>query len=230
MKELLLTFSLCSKTEISKLEGYYMGSNTCELFQYQKSSPNNMTTQQGNRVLFKGETYYTYSDPFQDYLNSLAPKERPYFHSVHTANQKGYDAVYEVRGDKLFLINFAGNMIYNKGGKYYFKNIGLETLFPGQKENFTDWFTGGLRLETTDQLIRKEDVGPSYSEDELYLQFKDGILEFENLVNSKVLDRISSLEDQLWYQKNHGKKKTIWYYIARRFFRRKLYDMEEEFL
>ena len=73
-------------------------------------------------------------------------------------------------------------------------------------------------------------MGPSYSEDELYLQFKDGILEFENLVNSKVLDRISSLEDQLWYQKNHGKKKTIWYYIARRFFRRKLYDMEEEFL
>lgn len=182
-----------------------------------------MTTQIGNRVIFSDQTYYTYSDPFSAYIYSLKVKERPSFASLTTANHLGYSAVYEIRGDKLYMINFAGDLKVEKGKYYSVKTVGIEEMFQGQKEVFVSWFSGGLSMQTEDQAIKEDRNGSTYNEDELYILCENGIVKTISMVNSKVLDRISSLEGQLWYLQHHGKKKTIWFHIGRKFARKREY-------
>jgi hypothetical protein len=186
-----------------------------------------MTTQVGNRIIFNGQTYYTYIDPFRYYLFSLKAKERPSFTSLTTSNHLGYSAVYEIRGDKLFMIEFDGNLIIEKGRYYHLKTVGLDEVFQGQKEVFVSWFTGGINMETEDQSINRDYQGLTYSEDELYVLFEKGVVKTTTMMNSKEIDRIFSLEYQSWDLQYPEEKKTIWDIIKRKFSRRRIHRSED---
>jgi hypothetical protein len=183
-----------------------------------------MTQQIADTVAYNGETYYTYSNPFHQYRFTFKPKERPRFYGEHTANWNGYESDYNIKDNKLFLMKFKGNLSNPKDNTY--RVIGLDHFFPGQNEVFADWFTGSLTLHTEAQLYEHDRLDNSYSQDELYLEFKNGELVASGLINSKVADIINNRERELWDIKHH-KKRTSWWYVGRKFFNRWIFFDDE---
>lgn len=181
-----------------------------------------MTPQIPDTVTYKDVTFYSNSDPFFYYRHSIKPKERPLFAGISTANHRGYEAHYEVREDKLYLIKFEGNLIVSQGKETVYNEVELNSIFPGQTEVFADWFTGDLILTPQN----KYNWSYEYKErekDTLYLYFEKGLLVFAGMVDNKVVDRISNLHWEL-FNLQHRKKKTIWYYIGHKFFPKWVYD------
>ena len=184
-----------------------------------------MTPQIPDTVIYKGEAYYTSSDPFFYYRHSFKPKDRPLFYGYSTANHNGYVADYEVREDKLYLIKFEGNLIITQGKEIEYKEVELDAISPGQTEVFADWFTGDLILITPDKYNWSyEKKEPE--EKQLHLYIEKGLLLFSGMVNNKVIDRISNLHWDL-YNLKHRKKRTIWYYIGHKFFPKWVYDEQD---
>lgn len=181
-----------------------------------------MTPQIPDKIIYKGETYFTYSNPFFYYRHSIKPKVRPLFYGETTANHNGYVVDYEVRSDKLYMIKLEGNLIITEGKKTYYKEVGLDAIFPGQKEVFANWFTGDLNLTPPDK------INWSYDKIErelnsLYLYFEKGLLIYSGMLNNTVIERISSLHWEL-YNLKHRKKRTMWFYIGHKFFPKWVYD------
>ena len=175
-----------------------------------------MTPQRPDKVIFMGKTYFTYSNPFFYYRHSIKPKERPLFYGETTANHNGYIAYYEVRDDKLYMTKLEGNLLINEGKKTYYKEVGLDAIFPGRKEVFADWFTGDLNLTPPDK------INWSYESKEpepnsLYLYFEKGLLIYSGELHNVVTERISKLHWEL-YDLKHRKKRTMWFYVGHRFF------------
>lgn len=133
-----------------------------------------MTFQVPDKVIYNGEPYFTYSNPFYQYRIQFEPKERPQFVAVFTSNYNGYHAVYSVIGEKLFMIKFEGNLRLDID--HSTRDVGLDYLFPNQKEVFADWFSGSLHLWTDEQYHNRKVIGDPNQGDELYLEFKNGIL------------------------------------------------------
>lgn len=175
-----------------------------------------MTYQIPDTVNYKGETYKTYSDPFVQYRYKFDRKQRPQFEMTSTANWHGYLADYEIKEDKLFMINFEGNLCLEIDKCY--KDVGLDYFFPNQKEQFADWFTGGLHLWTDEQQRSRAELRGSYNEDELYLEFKDGILVNSFKIPAKVISIITNLETKLHFYEHPPQRWTVFYGIGHRFF------------
>lgn len=183
-----------------------------------------MTQQISDSVNYNGETYYTYSNPFHQFRFTFKPNERPRFYGAHSANWNGYESDYTIKDNKLFLIRFEGNLYTNKDNTY--RVVGLDHFFPGQTEVFADWFTGSLILYTENQLHENNRGKKSDSTDELYLEFNKGELVASGMVNSKLVSIINSREWELWNIK-HRKKRTIWWYVGRKFFGRWIFFDDE---
>ena len=183
-----------------------------------------MTQQIADSVTYNGETYYTYSNPFHQFRFTFKPKERPRFYGAHSANWNGYESDFIIKDNKLLLIKFEGNLLDHKDNTY--RLVGLDHFFPGQTEVFADWFTGSLILYTENQLHENNRGDKSDSTDELYLEFNKGELVASGMVNSKLVSIINSREWELWDIK-HRKKRTIWWYVGRKFFHRWIFFDEE---
>lgn len=177
-----------------------------------------MTPQIPDRVIYEGETYFTYSDAFSQYLHSIKPKTRPQFTESSSANHSGYIVHYEVKDDKLYMVELEGNLLITEGKKTYDQEVGLDYIFPGQKEVFAEWFTGDLNLTPPDKFnwsYHKKEEEPN----SLYLYVEKGVLVYAGMLNKKVIDRISKLKWELFDLK-HRKKRTIWWYVGRKLFHR----------
>lgn len=175
-----------------------------------------MTPQIPDTVIYKGEKYFTYSDPFGYYLLSIKPKLRPPFSESSSANHSGYIVHYEVKDDKLYMVELEGNLLITEGKKTYDQEVGLDYIFPGQKEVFAEWFTGDLNLTLPDKFnwsYHKKEPEPN----SLYMYFEKGILVYAGLLNYKVIERISKLRWELEDLK-YRKKRTMWFYVGHRFF------------
>ena len=173
-----------------------------------------MTLQILDTVTYNGEDFCTYNEPFKKYNDTLDYKHRLRFYPPHTALWKGYVGRWSIKNDHLYLINFIGH-INDKG------EVGLDYIFPKQKEVFAEWFTGSLILVTADQLLNHYNVGNEFSQDEIYLEFDKGILQSSYIVNSKILEKIFMLEAMLEDEKIKRKywyRSTTLYYIFRNFF------------
>lgn len=74
----------------------------CPYFKYTMADNIIMTRQIAEAVTYNGETYYTYTKPFHQYLFTFKPKERPRFYGEHNANWTGYGSDYAIRDNQLF--------------------------------------------------------------------------------------------------------------------------------
>lgn len=134
-----------------------------------------MTAQFGEKLIYKGEELIMFSEPLNQYLMT---REDIRFMSPMTACWRGYFGTWEVKNNKLFLVDLDA-FTENR------EEVGLNYLFPEHEEVFANWFTGKVRIPTG-ELLEYEHMGyGSTYENEIILQFQNGILISEKEINNQ---------------------------------------------
>lgn len=135
-----------------------------------------MTDQIREKLIYKRRTYRITEEPLDRYL--VKNKITTPFAFQNTACWRSYEGTWKIKHKKLFLASIEAFT------EEYIK-IGLDFLFPGQKEVFAEWYTGVIRLP-----VENEDYMPYsiafFSEEGLFLKFKKGVLVSSKLVSDKV--------------------------------------------
>lgn len=131
-----------------------------------------MTAQLHEQINFNGKTYGMASTPLSDYLKNHA--DTPKFAYPHTACWRGYLGTWEIRNNRLFLIDLVCYIKLEPLNEIIESDLSL--LFPGKKVVFAKWFTGVIRIPDG-QIINYVHAGfASTYEEDLFVTFKNGIL------------------------------------------------------
>ena len=104
------------------------------------------TGQQGDILLLNGKRYSIFTNPLEPFLRNN-PDKLPKSDVVSTSLWRGYVATWNVKNDRLMLVDVAILQSIAKPGER-----GLSTelasvmarVFPGQKEVIASWFTGNI--------------------------------------------------------------------------------------
>jgi hypothetical protein len=96
-----------------------------------------MTIQISDILVYEGERYYVWSFPLESYYES---NPRPNFEVFLSGMDRGYEAIWQIEGDILYLTEIKQAMLNGAA-------VGLAELFPGQGARVeASWFTGQLRI------------------------------------------------------------------------------------
>jgi hypothetical protein len=165
-----------------------------------------MTAQIGEQVNYNGEDYLMAAQPFDVYLKN---------HNIRTvsnctANKRGYFGKWEIKDDKLFLVSitahifkdYKGILLRNKDGSYMVFTVNLDYFFPEQEAVFADWFSGEIRIPCGDIMKYVHGGYSSTFEEDLFLEFKDGLL-----INKWLIDNRTKTKQILLEHTYHKKKK-----------------------
>jgi len=133
-----------------------------------------MTDQIREKLIYKRKVYRITEEPLEEYFTKNKI-ERP-FDFMHTACWRSYEGIWKVKYNKLYLAKLEAFTDEHKN------RVGVEYLFPGQKEVFADWYSGEIRLP-----LEKEDYYlclPDFLlKNGLFLKFKNGLLVSTRLVS-----------------------------------------------
>jgi len=137
-----------------------------------------MTDQVREKLIYKRRIYRITEEPLDRYLEKN--KVKPPFDFQNTACWRCYEGTWKVKYNKLYLVKL-------EAFTDDFKNkVGVDFLFPSQKEVFAEWYSGTIRLP-----IEKEEYLPysiaCFSENGLFLKFKKGVLVSSKLVTEKAI-------------------------------------------
>lgn len=138
-----------------------------------------MTAQIKDILNYKSKRYLIATEPLHFFLIKLKSID---FCGYTTACLRGYLAVWEIRDNKLFLIQLHAH-IQRDGEKC---KVGVDYLFPAKNEVFADWFSGEIRIPTGKQLKYIHLGYQSIFEKDIFLNFKDGILLSERIKENKL--------------------------------------------
>ena len=132
-----------------------------------------MTIQIGERIIYKGEKRTMQSEPLFSYLRK---NKHHKFNGNCTALIRGYWGHWEIKGNKLYLIDL-------KSFSQRKKDMNLETLFPGKKKVFAEWFSGEIKI-IDGKLIKHVNVGyESIFEKYIILDVKKGVVKKETIMS-----------------------------------------------
>lgn len=133
------------------------------------------TGQEGERVIYKGDTLTMLCEPLEIYFQKNEPRQR--FHPTlengcSTALWRGYVGLWRIENNQLFLVD-----VYACGDK---KRSIKDQIFKGQdSEIFADWFTGDLFIQKG-KVIKYNHFGyDRYYEMEIVATVNGGIIETE---------------------------------------------------
>jgi len=136
-----------------------------------------MTVQIREVLFYKGCIYQIATEPLSQLLDIMGD-ERPVLMAPHTACWRGYTGTWQIKDNKLFLIDFKG---YDKNHK----KVGIDYIFPDQKKIFAGWYTGEIIIQTG-RMLHYEHAGyMSVYEKDLFLKFEKGILVGSREVNNR---------------------------------------------
>lgn len=141
-----------------------------------------MTAQAHERLIFKGDEISMAAEPLNQYLQNRNDIK---FTSPSTACWRGYYGQWEIKDNKLFLIEL-------KAYVEEYREVGLNYLFPGQKEVFANWFNGEIRIPQGEMLEYVHMGYASMYESDLFLVFENGIL-----VNQYEVDNEEEYQNRL---------------------------------
>ena len=136
-----------------------------------------MTAQFRESLTYQGELLPMCTEPFGDYLQliGLVGHHWP-FTMPHTALWRGYTGSWEVTDGRLYLVKLDGSLA--EGGR-----ATLRTYFPHEHGRvFAHWYSGEVRIEKGERLHYRHMGYQSVYEQNLFLDFKRGILTGERLV------------------------------------------------
>lgn len=102
------------------------------------------TAQQGDVLILKGKKYFIYTNPLESYLQNN-PGILPKADVVSTGLWRGYVATWEVRNDRLLLVDVGILKSVSKPGESGFStelSSVMSKMFPGEREVAANWFSG----------------------------------------------------------------------------------------
>src|SRR5262249_15994496 len=107
------------------------------------------TAQAPDRLRLNAKEYFLHTNPLETYLEKN-PNARPQSDWMSTHNWRGYSASWEIREDRLVLVDVEvlgsksePGKSESKAGLPELRSV-LPSVFPHQKEVFADWFSGHL--------------------------------------------------------------------------------------
>ncbi len=153
-----------------------------------------MTAQTGEKLIFSGKETWMAAEPLNKYLLN---RDDINFIWPSTDCYRGYYGEWEIKDNKLYLI---GLKAYLEG----YREVGLDYLFPGQKEVFASWVNGKIRVPQGEKLEHVHAAYLSTYESDLFLVFEKGIL-----VNQYEVNNVKEYLDRLKRRKKERKKKKI---------------------
>lgn len=139
-----------------------------------------MTAQATESLLFKEEPLSMCSTPLDIYLIQRGIR----FESTSTANWRGYKGYWEVKGSedtgyRLYLIKLTAHLEYPM-------KVGLDYLFPEFPNGvFAHWFSGEVRCPRGKLLNYVHGGYASSYEEDLFIEFKEGILQGIRVVKNE---------------------------------------------
>ena len=137
------------------------------------------TAQISDLILYKGESYYLFSEPLESYFKESFSRPDYLFAFKCTACRRGYVASWEVKGDSLYLTKLVEGTCGADA-----KEIPIAAVFSGQKGPIkADWFSGDLRIPQGKQLEYVHMGYASTYERDLILTIKNG-----KVIDEKVID------------------------------------------
>jgi len=131
-----------------------------------------MTDHVREKSRYKRGIYRITEEPLDYYL--VKNKITPPFTFQNTACWRSYEGSWKVKYNKLYLSSIEAFSDNNF-------NLGLDVLFPGQKEVFAKWYWGIIRLPNDNEEYLPY-MFDALLEHALFLKFKNGIL-----INTKVV-------------------------------------------
>ena len=127
-----------------------------------------MTAQIPETLLLDGQAVAMMTNPLNEYLALGGPC--PEFRSGCTALWRGYVGTWELRDERLYLIELTGTLSTGEPAS-------LESVFPGFGQRvFAHWFSGTVRLPQGKRIqYMHMGYGSRFERDE-WLSFQDGVL------------------------------------------------------
>lgn len=134
------------------------------------------TAQAPDKLIYKGKTYYLYTNPLESYFNRDNP--RPKFDFKVTSNWRGYIATWAIENGVLYLADIERATINNK-------TVKLSDLFPDRQSPIkATWYTGILRIPQGQRLIYVHMGYGSVYERDLILTVKNGKVTKEEIIDN----------------------------------------------
>ncbi|MFI1742858.1 hypothetical protein [Thalassobellus sediminis] len=173
------------------------------------------TGQVPDYLVYKGDTLAIFSNPLEKYFEKTGKRELiDFVGCVSTACWRGYKAIWELKEDKLYLIQVTS--CHNSCG-LEIKNADLKKMF-GNETVFANWFTGKIIVPQGERVQYIHMGYASIYEKELHISFKDGIKTNEKTIsNGKIANKIrfekrqreiaKKVQDTLFQQ---VKKAIVW--------------------
>jgi len=135
-----------------------------------------MTAQIPETITYKESQYSMFSEPLEDYFKLVG--NRPDFSVSSTALWRGYEGVWEIVNERLYLIDLTGSL--NDG-----KELHVAIVFNDFPDRvFAHWFTGVIRIPQGEQTKYVHMGFASQYERELLLHFEKGVLTDEQIIEN----------------------------------------------
>lgn len=157
-----------------------------------------MTAQVQEALRFRGKDYGMAACPLEGAFHTLRP--RPAFVFPHTACWRGYVGTWEVRDDRLHLVDLAGQVV--DGETQGHRHCGLADVFPEAPSSggvFADWVTDWLRVPDGEMLHYVHMGFGSQYERDLFLGVHLGRLvavrTVDNRTQAETVEGTSQLEE-----------------------------------
>jgi hypothetical protein len=158
-----------------------------------------VTAQASESLLYQGETLSMCTDVLNFYF-VMADMEAP-FVAPHSALWRGYVGTWEIKDDRLYLIDLRGEL---KNGQ----NGSVDDIFPGSTDRvFAHWFTGRLRAPQGKMLQYIHMGFNSTYEFDLLIEIDRGVVTRTKLKSNGMSDDGDTLEgDRVGGWTNFGRK------------------------
>lgn len=134
------------------------------------------TGQQGDRIIYKGDTLVLLGEPLEPILHENDPRSTIHIRlqeGCSTSLWRGYVALWKIEGGRLWLVD-----VYLCGNK----NLSIKkNIFKDESEDiFADWFTGNLLIEKGKVIKYHHSAYDRYYETEIFAPVENGIIISEN--------------------------------------------------
>jgi len=134
-----------------------------------------MTAQSYDCLIYNNFTYDIATNPFCIYLESLLNPPQEYL--FVTKSYGGYDATWEVKCKRLYLID----LIATVNGE----TVGVNYFFPHQHKVFAGWFSGEIRMPLGKCLEYRHAGYASIYEKDVFFRFDKGFFEGSRIVDNR---------------------------------------------
>lgn len=146
------------------------------------------TGQAPDYLIYKGDTMALYTNPLGSYFkaNGLEFHELCSNYSINSGCWRGYIAYFEIRDNKLYVVNVIVGIYQEKNGEDEYYNVSvMDSIFPNQKEYFLKEFTGTLKVPKGEMIEYTHMSYASEYESYLFFQVDKGNVLFSKEISNK---------------------------------------------